>query len=120
VVGEPAYANAASCFPVAVARKNGEGVLSPAERQRNLESFEHVWKTVRDKHWDPKLNGLDWQAVHDEFRPQIEKADSMGKARDAMSEMLGRLKQSHLDIIPAEAFAQIESGPGSREGSPVA
>ena len=99
---------------------NGEGVLSPAERQRNLESFEHVWKTVRDKHWDPKLNGLDWQAVHDEFRPQIEKADSMGKARDAMSEMLGRLKQSHLDIIPAEAFAQIESGPGSREGSPVA
>ena len=42
----------------------------------------------------------------------------MAKAREAMSEMLGRLKQSHLDIIPAEAFAQIESGPGSREGSP--
>jgi hypothetical protein len=29
--------------------------LAPADRHANLDSFEQVWKTVRDKHWD--LNG---------------------------------------------------------------
>ncbi|MFH1574736.1 MAG: hypothetical protein ABIG68_12185, partial [Acidobacteriota bacterium] len=37
-------------------------------RAADLESFEHVWKTIRDKHWDPALGGLDWQAVYREFR----------------------------------------------------
>ena len=42
--------------------------VTPAEHAADLESFEKVWKTVRDKHWDPKPNGIDWQAVHDELR----------------------------------------------------
>ena len=96
---------------------SAEGALSPAERQRNIESFEYVWKTVRDKHWDPKLNGVDWQAVHDELRPQLEKADSMEKARSVMAEMLDRLKQSHFGIIPAEAYGQMQLGQGSQDGS---
>src|ERR1035441_7993528 len=67
--------------------------LTPAERQLNIDSFEQVWKTVRDKHWDPKLNGVDWQAIHDELRPKVEKAASLDEARGVMSDMLGRLKQ---------------------------
>lgn len=96
---------------------SAEGALSPAERQRNIESFEYIWKTVRDKHWDPKLNGVDWQALHDELRPQVEKADSMEKARSVMAEMLDRLKQSHFGIIPAEAYGQMQLGQGSQDGS---
>jgi len=46
--------------------------LTPAQRQLNLDSFEQVWKTVRDKHWDPNLNGVDWPAIHDELRPKVE------------------------------------------------
>jgi len=26
---------------------------APAEGQPYIDSFEHVWKTIRDKHWDP-------------------------------------------------------------------
>ena len=26
--------------------------LTPAQRQLNIDSFEMVWQTVRDKHWD--------------------------------------------------------------------
>ena len=44
-------------------RQTGRAYGRPASK--NVESFEVVWKTIRDKHFDPKLGGLDWQAVHD-------------------------------------------------------
>ena len=79
--------------------------LTAKQRQLNIESFEHVWTTVRDKHWQAKPGGLDWQAVHDELRPKIEKADSMDAARAVMSDMLGRLHQTHFGIVPAEVYS---------------
>ena len=45
--------------------------LTPQQKAQNLESFEVVWRTVRDRHPDPKLNGLDWQAIHDSTKPLI-------------------------------------------------
>ena len=96
---------------------SAERPLSEAERQRNIDSFEYVWKTVRDKHWDPKLNGVDWQTVHDELGPRIEKADSTAQARAVMAEMLERLKQTHFGIIPAEAYEQMQPGTGSQAGT---
>jgi carboxyl-terminal processing protease len=85
--------------------------LTPEQRKLNIDSFEHVWKTVRDKHWETKPGGLDWQAVHDEFRPKIEKADSMDAARGVMSEMLGRLHETHFGIVPAEVYSAGSSSP---------
>ena len=46
---------------------------------KNVESFEVVWKTVRDRHFDPKLGGINWQAVHDELRPKVERAKTMAR-----------------------------------------
>jgi len=90
--------------------------LTPSQKQLNIESFERVWKMVRDTHWDPKLGGVDWQAVHDELRPAVERAQSMAEARKAMSDMLGRLHQSHFAIIPADAYANVDEKLGSGEG----
>ena len=81
--------------------------LTPEQRQLNIDSFEQVWKTVRDKHWQVKPAGLDWQAVHDELRPAIEKADSMEAARAVMNDMLGRLHQTHFGIVPSELYADV-------------
>ena len=96
---------------------------TPAERSDNIEAFEKVWTTVRDKHWDPKLGGLDWQAIHDELRPKVEKAATLDEARAVMSDMLGRLKQTHFGIVPGEAYREMgpataEDGSGSRDASP--
>jgi carboxyl-terminal processing protease len=92
------------------------GALTPAQRQANIDSFEYVWKTVRDKHFDPKLNGVDWQAAHAELLPRVEKAESMAEARAAMQDLLGRLKQTHFGIIPNDTYEQMKPGAGSREG----
>jgi carboxyl-terminal processing protease len=93
------------------------GELTPAQKQLNIDSFEHVWKKVRDTHWDPKLGGVDWQAVHDEFRPAVEHAETMAEARKAMSDMLGKLHQTHFGIIPVDAYREVgEKSTGGEEG----
>jgi carboxyl-terminal processing protease len=81
--------------------------LTPEQKRLNIESFEHVWTTVRDKYWDPKLGGLDWQAVHDKLRPRLESAITMDQARATMQEMLARLKQTHFNIVPAKVYREI-------------
>src|SRR5438477_5087090 len=85
------------------------------QHQLDLDSFEKVWTTVRDKHWQAKPGGLDWQAIHNEYRPRAEKAASPAEARAVIQEMLGRLGQSHFAVIPAAIYSVVddaEGGPG--------
>ena len=91
--------------------------LTPQQRQLNVESFEYVWKTVRDKHWQTKPGGLDWQSVHDELRPAIDKADTMDAARGVMSEMLARLHQTHFGIVPSDLYSDLEGATGHGEST---
>ena len=100
----------------------GRAQLAPAERltaeqkDKNLEAFEYVWKTVRDKNWDPKLGGLDWQAVRDQYRPQIEKADTMDRCRELLNQMVHRLGQSHFQIVPGSVLQEIKGKNGKPRG----
>lgn len=102
---------AALCWSFAALAKDKEkpATLTAEQKKKNLESFEFVWETVRDKHWDPKLGGLDWQAIHDELQPEVAKAASTAEARAVMSKMLERLKQSHFGVIPAESYRAVSA-----------
>jgi carboxyl-terminal processing protease len=89
--------------------------LTAAQRSKNVQSFEYVWKTIRDKHFDPKLGGLDWNGVHDALRPKVEAATSMKDARAVISEAIGRLHQTHFGLIPADLYEDLQNpkeGPG--------
>lgn len=77
-----------------------------------LASFDYVWQTVRDKYWDPKINGIDWQAAHNELRPKVEAAKSDEEARQQIETLLGRLGHSHVGIIPASAYKDLEGRSG--------
>jgi carboxyl-terminal processing protease len=89
------------------------GQLTGAQKQLNLDSFETVWTTIRDKHWEKNPGGLDWQAVHDEFQPKIEKTETMEDVRAVLRAMLDRLHQSHFAILPFAIYRDLES---SQEG----
>lgn len=69
-----------------------QAVLAPADVALNVASFDKVWTTIKNKHWQDKPGGLDWDAIRAEYRPQVERAKTMREARAAMSAMLGRLK----------------------------
>ncbi|HEY5132181.1 MAG TPA: S41 family peptidase [Candidatus Krumholzibacteriaceae bacterium] len=94
--------------------------LTSEERQRNIDSFEYVWKTIHDQHFDPTFGGLDWQAVHDELRPKVDSAASVPAARAVMRDMISRLHQSHFAIFPADVYKNINAPAraGDRGGSP--
>ena len=89
-----------------------QAALTPEQRQLNIQSFEYVWTAIHDKHWQTKPGGLDWQAIHDEYRPKIEAADSMDAARDVLNQMLGRLHQTHFGIVPADLYSNVDAASG--------
>jgi carboxyl-terminal processing protease len=74
--------------------------LTPETRDAALRSFDQVWTTVRDRHWDPDHNGVDWEAVRDELRPRIEAARTPEDVRSVLRDMLARLGQTHFAILP--------------------
>jgi carboxyl-terminal processing protease len=84
--------------------------LSTEQKKLLLASFEEVWTTVKDRHYDPALGGLDWQGVREQYLPRIEKATSMDEGRSIMNQMLGLLKQTHISVIPASAYSDMEGG----------
>lgn len=92
--------------------------LSPDQRELNVESFDTVWTTIRDQHWDPTLGGTDWEAARRELRPQIEHDRTMGAARETLAELINRLGTSHFALIPTRPrseSAQMQLYSGSDE-----
>lgn len=83
-------------------------VLTAEERQLQLEAFDQVWTTVRDKHYDPELGGLDWEGVERELRPRMAEARTAEEARAILRQMVSRLGQSHFNIIPREAYEELD------------
>ena len=87
----------------------GYAALTADQRRESLASFDQVWTTVRDKHWDTSLNGVDWAAVRDQLRPQVEKARTPAEVRSIISDMLSRLHQSHYAVIPGSVYHDLDS-----------
>ncbi|MEQ1947679.1 MAG: S41 family peptidase [Bryobacteraceae bacterium] len=86
---------------------------SPArEKQFNIDSFETVWTTIRDKHWDKNPGGLDWLATHAEFRPKIEAAATIDETRAVIREMLSRLHQTHFAIVASDIYDNVAAEGG--------
>ncbi len=84
--------------------------LTPERKQSNLDSFEYVWTTIRDKHWDKSLDGAEWKAVHDELQPKMEQAASMEAARRVLNDMIGRLHLTHFGVLPGDVYSQLHGG----------
>jgi len=85
--------------------------VAAEDRALDLESFDVVWTTIRDRHFDPDLGGLDWQAVRDELRPRVAVAASREAARAVIEAMLERLGQSHFQVVPAEVVQALGREP---------
>jgi len=81
----------------------GGVVLPSAQALPPEDTFDAAWRIVRDSHFDPTFNGVDWDAVATELRPRAAAAGSAGELRQVLREMLARLGQSHFAVIPATA-----------------
>ncbi len=100
------FAGAIGC---SAAPKSGASAAARMPAVKPVETFDAVWTMVRDEHFDPALNGVDWNAVRDELRPKAARAQNVEELRGVLMDMLSRLGQSHFTIIPAALPAEVSA-----------
>lgn len=65
----------------------------PAEERQYL--FDHVWRQVADKFYDPKMQGVDWEYYHKVYEKFLPYINNNFDFAEMLSEMLGELNASH-------------------------
>ena len=75
-------------------REATDSATSQAESAR-IATFEEVWRTVRDRFYDPHLHGLDWSTVREHYLQGATRASSEETLADIINSMLSELHASH-------------------------
>ncbi|MFI7099773.1 S41 family peptidase [Streptomyces sp. NPDC050161] len=65
------------------------------------QAFEEAGRIVRAYFWDPKMCGIDWDAVLAQYRPLLERVASPDEFADLLREVLGELGTSHAYVVGA-------------------
>lgn len=73
------------------------------------ETFDMVWTTVKEKHFDPDFGGVNWDKVREQYAPKVAAVQSDQELYALLQAMLGELRQSHFHIIPPEAILDDDS-----------
>jgi carboxyl-terminal processing protease len=68
-----------------------------------LQSFDAAWRIVNSTYYDPRFNGVDWEAVRRELRPRAETAATPDEVRAVIRDMIARLRDSHFMLLPEGA-----------------
>jgi Tol biopolymer transport system component/C-terminal processing protease CtpA/Prc len=72
---------------------NGEMVLNPAAEREYI--FEHAWRQVKEKFYDPKLHGVDWEMYKRTYAKFLPYINNNFDFQELLSELLGELNASH-------------------------
>ena len=90
----------------AAQKQGGPGDVPSAENRGDVrqKTFEIVWRTVKEKHFDPAMGGVDWDKAHETYASKVAAVKSDRELYPMLQEMLGLLHQSHFNIIPPESL----------------
>src|SRR5258706_14654619 len=78
------------------------GSVSAKPTDVRRDSFDIVWRTVKEKHFDPHFGGVDWDKVREKYELRLSKIKTDAELYAMLQEMIGELHQSHFAIIPPE------------------
>lgn len=72
-----------------------EGRFNYRPREERAYLFNHIWQQVKDKFYDAKLHGVDWDGCRKTYEKFLPHISNNYDFRDMLSEMLGELNASH-------------------------
>jgi carboxyl-terminal processing protease len=80
----------------------------PADAKSETVVYDEVWRLVRDKFYDPKLKGLDWDAIGDKHRADYTAARTDAQRSAAINALLAELHASHTHHYTRDETAYYE------------
>ena len=97
-----------SCLISLSAQKPATGIEKPdaATAELRRQSFEKVWNTINEKHFDPTFGGVDWLKMRGVYEPQAKAAKTNAEFNSVLNRMLGELKLSHFVVYSPLAAVQ--------------
>ncbi|MHC5081759.1 MAG: S41 family peptidase, partial [Planctomycetota bacterium] len=63
-----------------------------------LQAFQEAWKSIKDAFYDPKLHGVNWEAVKKRYEPVVKSVRTTEELNSLIERMLGELKASHMGV----------------------
>ena len=81
----------------------------PVNAELRQQTFEKVWRTVNDKHFDPTFGGVNWEQMRVKYAPLAASAPNDAEFYAVLQRMIGELHQSHFAIVPPEAVVDEET-----------
>lgn len=72
-------------------------------------AFNQAWRWLAENYYDPKMNGVNWDAVHTQYAPLIAGATNPAALYTLLEQMVGELDSSHSGVRGAEQ-PEVSSG----------
>lgn len=74
-------------------------VLDKGPASDAVSSFEYLWKEANDKYAYFEYKQIDWNAIHDKYRPRVYNGMSKEGLFDVLADMLNELRDAHVNLI---------------------
>lgn len=84
--------------------------ISDFDKERALSILENVSKGIQEHYYDPKLNGLDWNAVIEKAKPKIANAKDLNDALAQVAVAVSYLNDSHTFYFPPDRPYHLDYG----------
>ena len=97
-------------FTAPVSRAQQQTVLSGEARSQVSDMLRTAYNEVKKHYYDPKFQGLDWDARYQQYAARIPNARDLGEGYRVVAAFLSGLKDSHTFFAPPERAARYDSG----------
>ncbi len=86
------------------------GAISKVDRERALGILDALSKGIQNLYYDPKMNGLDWNAVTANARAKIMQSNSLNEALTQIAVAIDTLHDSHTAFEPPDRPYHLDFG----------
>ncbi len=110
--GIPSIAGLLACilFAVPACRAQQQMRLSKDEEFRVSGMLRDAYSEVKKHYYDPKFQGVDWEARYRQYSTNIEKARNVGDGYAIVAAFLSGLKDSHTYFMPPTRATRYDTG----------
>ena len=96
--------------PPASSSQPASGAISKTDRDKALGILDNVSKSIQTRYYDPKMNGLDWDAVIASGKAKIAQSNSLNEALTQIAVAVSALNDSHTMFLPPPRPYKLDFG----------